>query len=369
MTGNLTSISVFAPQALYLATERSKSISRFGRQMASSLADVASVYETFGMLILRAAPPPTSSEYEFSKECYETSRKFAMGERRVAEWYRTKIVDPMQEMLTTNRASIESSNKHYVDSRVDCYKIRKNALTAKTEYVRAVREAEALFVVWKESRKKIPLTATPEEPTAANDNAVLWEVTLRRLGKSVPEVTGRLIQQLKDVVEFQKKYTELVEKENRAVEYSQEAEASALHEFQKAEHGQIDFLLNSLSETIYDTERGTLEKMRLLPHVIDLNQEHVPVTVARRGKNLLENIFQKLSYEEGMGKIDANNLDIPEELGTMRDTVKASIAARESHIKGTQTLADFLDEFSAGALNVATALNMKVQQKDISSPR
>jgi hypothetical protein len=340
--------------------------------MAASLADIATVYENFGMIILRALPAANLPEHESSKDCYEAGRKFAMGARRLAVFYRTRLISPMQESLTANRNYMESSNQRYVASRVDSYEARRNALTARTKYIWSVRDVEATFLVWQEAQKKVTQKSSDEFATTCDD--LPWEVTLKRLGKSVPEVTDRLIQQLKNVGKCQKHYIDLVERENKAVAHSQEVEILALQEFQKVEQVRINLLLNSLVNAIFNTEKELLENVHLSPHVIDIEEaedESVSIALEKKGKDLLANLFQKptLSYEEGMGRMDADTLGLPEELGSLRDTVKSKISAGESRIKATQKIAEFLDEFAAGATNVAAALKMKARPQDYSGLR
>jgi hypothetical protein len=350
---------------LHLATERSKKIAVFERRIGQFVWDVASLYETFGRSVLKATQLiepkiiALPAQYDGNAENFcEEIRSFAIGFRRTAGFYRTKLHKPLQSSLQENRLSIDTSNQRYVRSRNDCCQARKNALEARKLYIKAVEDSEKAVVAWAIAKKEGE--GKDVEKQVSGDDDLPWERTLNRLGSDLPRATKRLIESLRNVQTCKITYAKLVEEENKEVSEAQEVELEALKTFQKVELARIKSFLESFVKPLCDVQSHHTERVQITHDAMsngssaagDDEFNAFAAEIEKKGKDLIANIFNKqqnVPYEEGMGVMDAETLGLPNELGVIRDTVKSNVAAGESATKSLQILGTFLEDFSVAA--------------------
>jgi hypothetical protein len=339
--------------------------------MASFFADLATTYEHFGVLVFQASqsihsdalPMPKSLAGD-SKSFYESVRAFAVLARRLAEFFRTRLMSPLQKSLAANRTTIEACNQRYVSARSQSHESRKRALAARLKYEKAVQDAETAFVDWKRARNTP--SAAESASTTIGDNPsedeLPWEKAILHYGMNIPTATSPLVQKLKDVLVARSRYKELVESENLACSYAQKMEITALQEFQKVEQDRVKFFLDSIVSLICNAENEVLKSVQVVPQTLEIRSTEELDSLAldlKKGKELLANLFikQSASYEEGMGTMDAETLGLAENLGKIRDNVKSKASGCESRIKAAQILACFLESFIVGASKLGSGLN------------
>ena len=63
-----------------------------------------------------------------------------MSLRKLAEFYKIKIISPLQESLATNGVIITNSNKRYLQSRQQSKEARQNAIASQKRYIKAIRD-------------------------------------------------------------------------------------------------------------------------------------------------------------------------------------------------------------------------------------
>lgn len=378
---------------LQLAIERSKSVGRFGHRTAAYLSDIANTYDTFGKILVKAAQSihpdvwkasanvdgggdsdtkdasSSSSDSNVAQSCYDSVREMGISSRRLAEYYRTRLVLPLKTTITANRAVLDTHGQRYVAARAQCFETRRRALVARTKLVRAVNAAEKSFRRWKKARGQAVAVAvapsggdgdsTVESPPEAPE----WEKTIRVYGKAFPTETDQLVKRLHDVETARSRYEELVDNENDAVLYAQQMEATVLNTIQDVERTRIRFFFESVVKPICATDADTLSKVSLVHERNDsrasINEEASALDL-KKGKDLLANIFarQAISYEEGMGRTDAETLGLPLASGSLRDDVKKQVAGIAARIKAAQILTEFLESFGSAFMTLEVGLKI-----------
>ncbi len=366
---------IYTSVGLQLATERSKAVDKFGRQTITYLKDMATTYDTFGQVLLKAShsihpdvwkvfletdigidAAKSSSPSEKTQSCFDSVRHLGITSRRLAQYYRTQVIAPLQTTLFNNREVLETHGQRYIAARAQCKETRNRALAARISYLRVLRATEKTFRLWKRARNMAiesgtkEIIFTKEIPTTSPQ----WENVIREYGKVIPKETDELVAKLYEVETARIRYEDLVGVENDAVAYAQKMEIAALDAVQGVENDRIHFFLESVVKTLCEADDNHLNQLPETPESVDLkpNADETTSIDLKKGKDLLANIFirQNISYEEGMGRTDAETLGLPLTSGTLRDDVKKQVSTTAACIKAAQILTEFLEVFG-GAIS------------------
>lgn len=339
---------------------------------------IANTFDTFGRVLQKSShsihpdvckvadstmgdeSPNTYSDK--TQSCYDSVQEMAIISKRLADYYRSHLVARLQTILSDNRNVLEIHGQRYVAARTQCMETRKRALTARSKYLRSLRAAEKTFGIWKVARTAAIETGQIKITTPTPTESSEWEKSIREYGKTIPNETDRLVKKLHEVEAAKVRYEELVEVENDAVAYAEKMEMAALDALQGVETKRIHFFFNGI--VIPLGEAADKDKLKTFATTtfgsVDPKQSAEETTSLdlKKGKDLLANIFirQTISYEEGMGRTDAETLGLPLSSGQLRDDVKKQVSAMATWIKAAQIIAEFLETFVAAIATFETGL-------------
>lgn len=359
---------------------------KFGRQAAAYMKEIATTYDTFGKAILKASqsihpdnfkiPNTNTSDNEIdsnegdgiqsftdkTQSCFGAIRTTGSLSQGLAKYYTSQVVARLTTVLSDNRNVLETHGRRYVASRTQCMETRNRALAARSKYFRAIRSVEKAFRQWQKARDAAIATMTEDVDTTITlqPDAPEWEKPIRQYGKVVPKQTDLLVTKLEEMEAARVRYEELVDVENDAVTYANEMESAALDAMQGVENDRIRFFLESVVKSICEVDESKLQRLPVSQESFDLKGGTVETTSIdlKKGKDLLANIFirQTISYEEGMGRTDAETLGLPIATGQFRDNVKKQVSIAAALIKASQTLVEFLDSLGSALILLEAGL-------------
>eukprot|EP00536_Pseudo-nitzschia_multiseries_P001995 jgi/Psemu1/322342/estExt_fgenesh1_pg.C_260056 len=368
---------------LQLAVERNISTTLFLDNISTFLSNLASIYEQLGMNLVKLScfispqqlPFKTSIDDDF-RSLYEVILSLSDGFRNSADCYRSTIITSMQKLLTTNGTERDMAVKRYREARQECVDARKAALSnySKTKNTANAVEKEILtwFSILQKQQKSANMEETKETEGTVEflETDLPWEKSLKLIGRNEDEMesTSLLIKKLKLVQACEEQYIGSVEKENKCVASSQEKEEMALTKAQKMEEDQMNFFVNVVLAKVFprNESKGDLSTTR--PSFAVSGEERTFGT-EKKGIELLSslNLFkaQNTPYEEGMGRMDAETLGLPEDLGVQRDNIKSSFSSRENLIKVTGIVLKLFEEIA----NVTAKSSFKLRSQITSQRR
>lgn len=205
--------------------------------------------------------------------------------------------------------------------------------------------------------EKMPVVeGSPEDTALVAETESQWEPVLIEYGKRVPNETNTLIQQLIDLESSRVRYSELVDNEHHAVDYAQQMEGTTLDQIQQIEYDRIKFFVKSTLASLSSTDEKLLEKFVQIPGTTG-DFEGAP-TDSKRGSSLLGTIFARQTYEHepGKGLTDSESLNLPRDIGQLREEVKSLVMEAESHIKLAQVFAVLLQDLQAALADLTLSL-------------
>lgn len=361
--GPLNKSGSFHGLGMQLAIEKSKSIGLVSHRLLLLMTDIVDLYETFGLVGLRnlklvnRIPFPTHLEKE-SKSFIDILESFFVHTRKHVEFYRSQIIVPLQESFPTNGVIVTNAKQRYLQSRQRSKEARKNALVSRRRYVKAVKTAELTFDNWKKARTTSTLISTTDIVSESSSTIDPWELTLTRLGASIPEATVQLIQQLKVVQVYKEDYEDNVSKENLCVDQAQESEEIGLSEIQSLVEGRLQFFLDPFATTIYNVNQESIEHVTTTPP-----EQSIGNGIGKKGKSLFSNLFQQkiVHYEDGTAMMEAETFDLPKEIGWLRERMQVTLSKCEVQIETFQSLRNFLNEFILKLQQLSLSLKAQIQ--------
>eukprot|EP00934_Nitzschia_sp_Nitz4_P005891 Nitzschia sp. Nitz4//scaffold48_size128905//104131//108028//NITZ4_003617-RA/size128905-augustus-gene-0.28-mRNA-1//-1//CDS//3329553033//5881//frame0 len=355
-----------------MATERSKSVAKFGIRTASYLSDMADAYGAIGETLTKGVKNiqpqlvklPKTIESQ-ADACVESVQEFGKNATSRAKHYKKTIVSPLHNYLAAKEAAVDTNSIRYDAARMQSQEARKRAMTARSKCKKAIRDAEKALNQWKKSRIDSEPVASAEHPspvTTPQESDHVWESVLREYGSSVPEETELLIQRLKETQVAKTRYEELVLSENVAVAHAQKIEAAALDEILQVENSHVKYFFESVVKPIFKIEKGNIQLYSSRSEILESNLllGETAALDLRKGKELLSNIFTRptQAYEEGQAVMSAETLGLPAESGKLRDRVKTQIAQVESEIKVIQLLSELLGSLHSGVTELEIGLKL-----------
>lgn len=350
---------------LKLAVEKNISTSILLGNVLVFFTNTGALYEQLGMNLIKMTQfvhpqqiPPGISFHDDFATLYEDLLSLGGGFRSLGKFYRLSIVTPLKKMLSGNGGQRDAVLKQYRERKQSSVESRKLALANYSKLKNATKIAEDEVRSWystiqkKQSQQTNGESKETEEIIAGiveNDSS--WEKALKLIGKRKGEqdATIRLIRKLK-IIQFSRiQYNRNIEEENNFVILSQESEALALSTTQKSEEDQMNFFVKDILSQLFPADK---------------NGENLTITQTNSGSSdadgtLAENFEKKLlsglklfkqgpslSYEEGMGVMDAETLGLPETLGAQRDKIKSSFSSRENRMEVTEVIIKLFEEIN-----------------------
>ena len=361
------SFEFFVWIGLQLCVERSVATAIFLGNVSVFFTNTAALYDQLGMNLVKMAqyiqpqqmPRGIAIDGDF-QALYSDFLSLGRGFRIVGKFYRTSIIAPLKKILSKNGGQRDAAVKQYKDRKLASVHARKLALANLLKLANATQSAEDEIQSWYSLLREKAVRETDEESketegaTEDMDKDLPWEKALKLIGKKRNEenATVRLITKLKLVETCRTQYGENVEDENNCVLLSQESESLALSTAQKAEEDQINFLVKEIFSQVFPEDKNgeNLTVARTSPTTSD-SATAFQDNFEKKGIELLSSLKlfkqQSLSYEEGMGVMDAETLGLPESLGQQRDKIKSSFSARESRIEVTEITLKLFEEISS----------------------
>ena len=346
--------------------ERSVATSLFLGNVLVFFTNTGALYEQMGMNLTKMAqfihpqqmPREISIKDDFDA-LYEDLLSLGGGFRSLGKFYRSSIVAPLKKILSTNGSQRDATLKQYKQRKQASVEARKLALVNYSKLTNATKTAEDEIQEWYSTLQGKEIQETDEEGEDIEgavgfvERELPWEKSLKLIGKKKNEedATIRLIRNLKLVQSCKINYNINVEEENDCVLLSQESESLALSTTQKAEEDQINFLVKDILTQVFPQNKNG-QKLPVAHTSIATSDADRPFAegIEKKGIELLSglNLFkqQSLSYEEGMGVMDAETLGLPESLGTQRDKIKSSFSARETRIEVTDIIIKLFEEIN-----------------------
>mmetsp|Transcript_3490 Transcript_3490/g.6409 ORF Transcript_3490/g.6409 Transcript_3490/m.6409 type:complete len:1355 (+) Transcript_3490:139-4203(+) len=358
---------------LMVATDRAKKLSQSGRRCAMLLSDIAGLEDTFAQAVLKTSLQTNVPTSPISKTLMSVNRSrisFARQIQGLAICIRNSVARPLHSTMASLGETAPSIYQRYAATRVSCAIARQTALRMRVNYAQAVKEAEAAIRDLREAKQNGVSVPTGTDNTATQDfqtetRQSPWEVKLRSYGAKHGVSTDRLVALLKQVKTLEAQYENLVKEENQAVLQAQAMEIMALEAAQKLEEERLQFFVESMNRML-TAEKGALDKIVLSAEqdvAEDVAQE--PSAQEKKPNDFFKKILKKDSqeYEEGIGLMEATTLGLPEEVGTLRDDVKACIAERVSRGQVARVLATLLEDIATAASSLATGLDTRIGQE------
>lgn len=354
-----------------LASSKSRSIGEVAHRLLLFLMEITSMYDQVGLIGLKCLHELQPSHETLFPEALQAKsnelkiilESYSMSTRQLAEYIKVTILTPLEDSLTSNGTIVTNSNQRYSQVRQLCKETRSKALSARKAYLKAVNNAESSFESWKKARESTSPTLTVDFDKI--DEMEPWEKALTKLGANVPGNTASLIQLLKTAKSCEKKYRDLVAKENKLIDEAQSVEVLGLDEIQSVVDGRLEFFVNSVGRNIMLFDKESIEKMTVAP--IEGRSPNALQSALQEkkidGALFLNNLFkqQNFKYEEGKGVMEADTLGLSKETGELRDKIQSAFATRSSRIKVVQALKTVLEEFGSGNSKFSKSMKMKTQ--------
>lgn len=377
----MTCLFVLLSTGLRLALQRSKASGLFCRDVAKFLLGVATIYDQYGVNLVKLAQSIRPDRMPLEDKSilpddfrllYENLRSFGDRFRTMAEFFRTSIVDSVISALTQTSKTVDAAHDKYLRVRQDSFQSRQSALDFYNKYKSAVDAAEAEIQSWiKQCDEKAPEVSESNENSieiVVEDTAVSWERSLQRLGSINRDGTSRLIQKLRDIQSCGAAYAEAVAKENKKVTLAMEMESVALEHVQETEQDRVRLFALTVVAKVFKGEID-VENMKL-PTPSNAEASFAE-GFEKKGKDILAGLNaglfkqQSVSYEPGMGAMEAEIMGLPLELGTLRDNVRSSFTRHEVRIKATETLLKLMEEIVEVTNQSASALRIRTQAQAV----
>jgi hypothetical protein len=371
--------------ALKTSYDRTKVLSRTGKNCSQLLFDIATLNDELGnaMLKLRSTLDSAVSATpldNFGNDVNACVLSFATQTKAMAASTQNDIAHPCHEFSVKLMNEATQIYSRYSESRTNCAQARRDALKMRQRCEVGVKDAEGAALALRNasqskqhSRNMIGEFKTPaRSPSQCMDagfssaqsmdevddieTELSLEESLRRFGimHGLVKNCDAISRALAEIEGSEDKYVALVEAENAAVANAQDIERQALDAAQQNEERRVLSVIEALNR-FFLTLKQALDKMTLditvkPPNLdMDSDQKELPpppatsVFLSPRGR------LRTTSEESGPAINETKKLNLPEESAELRDAMK-SLAVRKSAILHSLKL---VSSFNKG---IATAL-------------
>jgi len=411
---------------LTVAIDRAKIVARSGKRCASLLSEVAVLYDNLGLSILKTAQSMMNTTDMFpgtSGLVHEVSRcltSFAKQMQGLSICLKGSVARPFHTSMLSMGDTVPSIYNKYTVTRNTSFNQRQDAIKARMKYLKAVREAETHIAELLSRRMNAteelsstrnnnmddPETCssprrdtnndTVDQPDASEnahksetedfiDNSKStkiqkgWDTAVRKLGgkqtSSLGKSADKLISLLQEVGTYETQYRNLVEEENQAVARAQTMERMALESLQKLEEERLQFFVESLGRSL-QAETGALDNMSLeLPK----QYEEIEPTTSENSNTSPSPSTTPSSFspfkrrqgatdsEENSGVSEAASLQLPEQAGLFRDSIRSHLNSQSSRFQAIRIVAAQLEEVASATATFVSGVNSRLSHEGYSS--
>lgn len=384
--------------ALKNAYDRTKVLSRTGKNCAQFLHDIASINNELSNAMNKLLPALESAAAgtpldNFSNEINSCVMSFATQTKEMATSTQNDIARPCYDYsvnLVEEGARVYS---RYSESRSKCAQARKNALKMRQRCEVGVKDAEGAAQALRNARlakqhqhdrntsgeiatPSISPTQSKDEVDVDNDDTESsLDEALRRYGTTHGLVKSceAISRALADIDASEKKYVELVGAENNAVAMAQDMERQALDDAQQNEEKRLLFMIGSLDRYLQTTKEA-LDKMALdvtvetlevdLDSKLELPAPSVPSTIFKSPRRL-----RTTSDDSGPSINETKLLNLPDELAETRDTMKSLIVRQSARLKALKLISSFNEGIAAALETFAANLQARLESDGFAGKR
>ena len=376
----------FHGTGLMLCITRGRELNKTTKRCVSVLNEIASLYDQFAASILKAGqtlPHPDNAlkltiEAAGLKEMLpllslqQSMHDWSKDKLSVSRHIRAAISGALQTYLTTHHDSLIAIHQKYLQARSNACYVRGRALSSYKKYLRATNEAEILIAELKKMKESCAVdqavTGKEQSETAPSAPSTPVRMPQKRL-------EARLKETIRKVRQYESRYKLRVKWENECVDTCQRLEGMALESVQKIEEDRLSIFVNTVIKIV------AAQKHALDAGVIDLAKEFTAGTTGKKTKSganeknktakklvklLKESKNSFLSEEDSTGKMDAETLGLPEELGELRDSVRTRVARRRQRLQLARTLSLFFESTIKASAKLGQSLR-KLMEKEGSS--
>jgi len=370
--------------ALKIAYDRTKVLSRTGKNCSQLLSDIATLNDELGNAMLKLRPTLDSAVSgtpldNFSTDINACFLSFVKQTHEMAACTQDDIVRPCSEYSATLVDKGAQVYSRYTESRLRCSQARKDALKMRQRCEASVKDAEGAAQALRNARMSErksngdnPTTAAvmpPQSVEEVDDGEAEsnLEETLKRFGKTHGLVKNceAIACALADIEASEKKYVALVEAENTAVTDVQDIERQALDAAQKNEEKRVLYMIGAL-ERVFQTTRKSLDKMALditaepLELNLDSNLTDVPTpstpSIFKSPRRL-----RTTSDDTGPSINETKLLNLPDELADLRDTMKSLVGRQSARLKALKLISSFNEGIATALENFAANIQARLE--------
>ena len=375
--------------ALKSAYDRTKVLSRTGKNCSQLLSDIATLNDELSNAMLKLRPTLDSAASgtpldDFSTDINACFLSFVKQTHEMAACTQNDIVRPCSEYSTKLVEEGAQIYSRYSESRSKCLQARKDALKMRQRCEVSVKDAEgaalrlrnARMSKRKSSDDNVTTSATmpPQSVDEADDGEVelSLEETLKKFGSTHGLVKNceAIASALADIESFDKKYVELVGTENTAVANAQDIERQALDAAQQNEEKRLLFMIGAL-ERFLQTTRQALDKMALDITAVPLElkvdsssqyNEPAPSTPSIfKGPIKSPRRLRTTSDDTGPSINETKLLNLPDELADLRDTMKSLIGRQSARLKALKLISTFNEGIATALENFAANIQSRLE--------
>ena len=338
----------------------------------------------------------------------ETNRcliSFAKQTQGLAICLKGSVARPLHGSSSAMAEAVPGIFNRYALTRAKCASARQSALRAQARYERAVAEAEEAIATLRRAKNReeggsddatgaaasaaASTSGTPaENGSSAATDILSWADLKRKFvggkkqGSGLSQSSQLVLKALEEVQNCESDYCRLVEEENQAVSRAQTMEIMALDSLQKLEEERLQFLVETLGRAL-QAERGALDKMVLVPQARgDMDSSgsalgevddaastisDANMSVGSQSQVSSASILNKVlpSTDTAVGKSavqEAIELNLPEDVGRWRETMKARLQDQTSCTHALKAVAAYFMEIASAAFEFSTGLRSKLSE-------
>jgi len=333
-------------QGILLATERSKRIVRAGRQSSSLVFEISSTSELFGQALAKVTTLSLSCRYQ--SECVLLHSSLQSLSKEFLDFSKSNkvaVVRPLQAALQSIGETIPSIHEKYNTAKQKVINKRSQCLRMRIKFRKACTETEAIILE----------STTQDEASKVNGKS----------GKGAK----RLQNHLRDLLDCEVKYIDLVEELNQTVKETELLEKVGLDALQTMEQHRIEFLTDSImlivsnQSSAFDMKLGVIEEMTI---------DEGPTCTGTKTKSTNTKVtpfFKKLlppslstNDEEDIGEMEAETFGLPPRVGVLRDEVKGCLREQEKRTQTFRTFSAYLKDVADACLDMGQATLHQLHQ-------